>query len=137
MRAKPKLPAALDSDRLAKLAQTIKDEHEATVTGMLDTVRHAMAAGDGLIEARAGLDHGAWLPWLARNCRLSERTAQNYMRLAKNRNAIEAQIRNGVADLSVRSAVKLLAAPKAPAEPSKQEPSEVRTADGSRSIHPV
>jgi hypothetical protein len=32
-----------------------------------------------LIEARAKVDHGGWLPWLEKNFGKSERTAQNYM----------------------------------------------------------
>ena len=39
---------------------------------------------------------------------MSERTAQLYMRLAKNRQAIEEQIRNSVADLTLNEAAALL-----------------------------
>ena len=48
------------------------------------------------------------LPWLKDNCAILERTAQLYMRLAKNRTAIEEQIRNGVADLTLNEAAALL-----------------------------
>ena len=39
---------------------------------------------------------------------MSERTAQLYMRCAKNRKAIEEQIRNGVADLTLNEAAAVL-----------------------------
>jgi hypothetical protein len=52
--------------------------------------------------------HGGWLPWLRDNCSMSERTAQLYMRVAKNRAEIEGQMRNGIADLSLNEAAALL-----------------------------
>jgi hypothetical protein len=73
-----------------------------------DSVRHAIAAGELLIEAKEQLAHGRWLPWLRDQCTISERTAQLYMRVVKNRAEIEAQIRNGVADLSLNEVAALL-----------------------------
>ena len=70
---------------------------------------HAMAAGDLLIEAKAQLKHGQWLPWLAKHCVISERTAQLYVKLAKKRTTIEKeQIRNDVADLTLNEERGLL-----------------------------
>jgi hypothetical protein len=34
-----------------------------------------MTAGDLLIEAKALVPHGQWLPWLAEHCEMAERTA--------------------------------------------------------------
>ena len=68
-------------------------------------VAHAIQAGELLIEAKAQVAHGEWLPWLEANCPLSERQARNYMRLARNRQR--------VADLpTIRNAVALLAEPR-------------------------
>ena len=39
---------------------------------------------------------------------MSERTAQLYMRTARNREAVELQMRNGVADLTLNAAAALL-----------------------------
>ena len=61
-----------------------------------------------LLEAKDQLKHGTWLPWLRDHCTLSERTAQLYMRCAKNWEEIEKQIRSGVADLSLNEATALL-----------------------------
>jgi hypothetical protein len=96
------------SNYLADLAARIRAEHEATATALRRGVEHAMAAGDLLIEAKAQLKHGQWLPWLVEHCAMSERTAQLYIRTAKHRATIEAKIRNGVADLTLNQAAALL-----------------------------
>jgi hypothetical protein len=96
------------SNSLPELAARIRAEHEATGDALKSSIDHSMAAGELLIEAKAKVPHGQWLPWLKDNCAISERTAQLYMRLAKNRTAIEDQIRNGVADLSLNEAAALL-----------------------------
>lgn len=66
-----------------------------------------MAAGDLLIEAKAMLRHGEWLPWLRDHCAISARTAQLYMRLAKQRQAVTANAQS-VADLTLIEAAALL-----------------------------
>jgi hypothetical protein len=43
----------------------------------------ALAVGRKLIEAKARLSHGNWLPFLRHEAKMSERTAQRYMRTAK------------------------------------------------------
>src|ERR1700730_11575687 len=96
------------SNSLAGLAERIKMEQEAPAGALKRSVEHAIAAGDLLIEAKAQVPHGYWLPWLEANCAMSERTAQLYIRIAKSRATIEAQIRNGVADLSLNQAAALL-----------------------------
>ena len=68
-----------------------------------------MAAGDLLIEAKAQVKHGQWLPWLSDHVQISERTAQLYIRLAKNRAEIEkAKSAMHVADLTLNEAAALL-----------------------------
>ena len=39
--------------------------------------------GQRLIEAKAMLPHGEWLPWLTEQVQFSERSAQNFMKLAR------------------------------------------------------
>jgi hypothetical protein len=63
-----------------------------------------MEAGSRLIEAKTLVPHGGWLPWLRDNCDISERTAQLYMKLAKNKVAIDAKSAT-VADLGIRGAI--------------------------------
>jgi hypothetical protein len=66
-----------------------------------------MAAADMLIEAKALLKL-EWLPWLRDHCAISERTAQLYMRCAKNRAEIEKANAQSVADLSLKEAAAIL-----------------------------
>jgi Protein of unknown function (DUF3102) len=97
------------SNSLADLAARIRAFHEATAEGLRRSVEHAMAAGDLLIEAKAQLKHGQWLPWLRDHCVMSERTAQLYMRCAKNRSAIEEQAKSATfADLTLNEAAAVL-----------------------------
>jgi hypothetical protein len=98
------------SNSLADLAARIRAEHEGVAGAMKRGLDHAIAAGKLLLEAKAQLAHGQWLPWLAEHCQVPERTAQLYMRLARH----APEIRN-VADLTVRGAIELLAPP--PSDP--------------------
>ena len=63
--------------------------------------------GRRLNEAKAQLSHGEWLPWLREKVDLSERSAQNFMRLAREypNSAV-------VADLGAAKALALLALPE-------------------------
>ena len=98
------------SNSLTDLAARFRIEHRACMDSMRDSVAHAIAAGEILIEAKQQLNHGHWLPWLKEHCGdVAERTAQLYMRAAKNCATIEDEIRNAVADLSLNEAMALLA----------------------------
>jgi hypothetical protein len=100
-------PIIEGSNSLADLAARIRAFHEATVEGLRQSVTNGIAAGELLIEAKAQLQHGQWLPWLRDNVNISERTAQLYMRLAKNRTEIEAKSAT-VADLTLNEAAAVL-----------------------------
>ena len=66
-----------------------------------------LSIGQRLIEAKAMLPHGEWLPWLRDRLDLSERsTARNFMRLAR-----EWTNRQALADLGAAKALTLLALP--------------------------
>jgi hypothetical protein len=97
------------SNSLPDLAARIRIEHRAASDKLSEALAHAMAAGDLLIEAKALVPHGGWLPWLADHVDISERTAQLYMRVAKNRAEIEASKAQRIADLSLGEAMALLA----------------------------
>jgi hypothetical protein len=98
---------AAGSNSLPHLAARIRAEHEATSAALKTSVEHAMAAGELLLEAKELVKHGQWLPWLAEHCAISDRTAQLYMRCAKNRSAIEANTQC-VADLTLNEAAAIL-----------------------------
>jgi hypothetical protein len=93
-----------------------------------EAVECAIRAGERLAEAKDRITHGEWLPWLEANYTESARTAQDYMRLAAHQDALQ-QIRSSAAHFnSVREALKALAPPKEPDEPTlgsqRSEPNE-------------
>jgi hypothetical protein len=103
-------PPIEHSNWLADLAARIKVEHTAIADALKDSLRHAIVAGELLIEAKAQVLHGQWLPWLKDHCCISERTAQLYMRVAKNRADIEAKLAEDAAgDLTLSEAAAMLA----------------------------
>lgn len=96
------------SNYLPELAARIRAEHEAMSQSLRRGVEHGMAAGKLLVEAKALVKHGQWLPWLKQHCGMSDRTARLYMQLAKNRETIEKRNRQPIADLTMNEAAALL-----------------------------
>lgn len=62
--------------------------------------------GKRLMEAKAQLKHGEWLPWLSEKVEFSETSAQNFMRVAREYGNTQL-----VGDLGVSKALALLALP--------------------------
>ena len=97
---------------MEKLAAEITKLHKEALRLHAGALAKAMEAGERLLEAKAAVPHGTWAQWLKTNCpELSARTAQLYMRLAKN--AERLKNRNDVAETSVRRAIAYLT-PTAP-----------------------
>jgi Protein of unknown function (DUF3102) len=124
------------SNYLVDIAHRIRNEHSAACAGIKVTVAHALAAGDLLIEAKAQLKHGQWLPWLKEHCEISERTAQNYMRLAKNRDAI-AKSAEDCAFASIDGAIKSLIQNAAPVPVSAEPPRPPRLPEPGEHAIPI
>jgi Protein of unknown function (DUF3102) len=100
---------------LETLAERINAEHEQCAKAMRAGLHHALEAGRLLLEAKTGLPHGAWLPWLREHCTMPERTAQLYMRLARELPAqLEGDKSARLADLSISEAADLLARHREP-----------------------
>ena len=79
----------------------------AEILGLKQTAGSAILnIGQRLIEAKEMLDHGEWLPWLEERVEFSERSAQNFMRLAR-----EWSNPQTLADLGASKALTLLALP--------------------------
>ena len=83
-----------------------------TITGEILAAKRAggeavITIGRGLIEAKALLSHGEWLPWLAERVEYSERTAQRFMLLARDWSNPSA-----LTDLGATKALQLLALPE-------------------------
>ena len=83
---------------------------EAITNDILEAKRRGgeaiLTIGRCLTEAKQSLPHGEWLPWLNERVELSERTAQKFMKLAR-----EWSNPNTLADLEASKALMLLALP--------------------------
>jgi hypothetical protein len=65
----------------------------------------AIKAGQLLTEVKEGIPHGSWMDWIEVNFEFGKSTAENYMRLYREHGA---QIPNGVGNITLREAIKLL-----------------------------
>lgn len=95
---------------LDTLAARINAEHRACTLAVADALKHALNAGDLLLRAKAEQQHGTWGAWLEANFEGSVRTAQVYMRLARDRFLLEAKTQ-GSAHLSIAGALQALVGP--------------------------
>ena len=88
----------------ARDIETITSE----ILGLKKTAGDAiLAIGHRLIEAKSLLAHGEWLPWLTEQVEFSERSAQTYMRLAR-----EWSNPQTLADLGAAKVLVLLSLPE-------------------------
>jgi hypothetical protein len=67
---------------LSDLAEQINAAHDAAFRSAQSTIEAAVECGRLLIQAKAALAHGEWLPWIEGNLRFGARQAQKYMRIA-------------------------------------------------------
>ena len=94
---------------LQDLVQAIDQEHQAAVGAARSAVEHAIECGKLLFEAKTVVGHGAWLGWVETNCTFGQRTAQGYMRLARELPRLDEANAQRVAHLSLRDALGTLA----------------------------
>ena len=117
-----------DISRFAQTGQTPSTERSiGDITSEIlrlkqDAGNAILGIGQRLIEAKAMLPHGEWLPWLRDRVDLSERSAQNFMRLAR-----EYSKSAEIADLGASKALALLALPESERANFVSEP---HTVDG-------
>ena len=97
-----------ESNRLPELATQIHTTYTNALAAIEKGITEAMACGDALTEAKALVPHGQWTTWLKENTQLSERSAQRYMQLSRERPTLEAKTAT-VADLTIRGACELVA----------------------------
>lgn len=137
-------PAA--SKSLGDLKAGILASHRLCIDAMQSTVLHAANAGRQLLAAQALIGHGSWTKWIEENFTsetgLQKKTAERYMSVAKNLQAILDAVRsersgamedaNLVSDqdllgeLSLSHAYRLAAALSRPAGASSQSPAPVQ-----------
>jgi len=103
---KPGQTRGAGDNSLADLAARISEAHRQAMRHAGEAMAQAIACGEMLLEAKAKVPHGQWLPWLRGNIAFGERSAQGYMRLAQRADRID------IAGLSLRDALKRLAAPR-------------------------
>ncbi len=93
-------------------AQPARARDIETITGEILKAKRTggeaiLTIGRGLLEAKALLSHGEWLPWLEERVEFSEKAAQNFMRLARHYSNPQT-----LADLGSSKALMLLAVPE-------------------------
>src|SRR5690625_4799067 len=94
------------------LVNTANHEFAQAQDSYGNSLRHLKNAGDALMLAKEGMDHGQWLPWLesGNHWQYSARQAQQCMRIAANWDALPNA--KDSAYLSVDGALKALSKPK-------------------------
>lgn len=93
---------------LKDISNEINVAHNKVVEACRSSVGHAIKAGELLIKAKSVVIHGEWGNWLKDNLILSKRTAQAYMRLAREYPKLEASNTQHVADLPLRDAIQVI-----------------------------
>jgi hypothetical protein len=114
---------------LDELANEINAEHAKAEAAARSAVDHALRAGELLIEAKGQCQHGEWGAWIQEHCEFSERTAQVYMRVARELPKLDDPKAQRVADLPLRDVSRLLATDRRDylCELADVEPTERRT----------
>ena len=111
---------------LLDLAGQINREHVQAEQSARTALTHALKAGELLLTAKAQVGHGAWLDWLRDNCKVSGRTAQAYMRLARELPKLDDSKAQRVADMPLRQALAALTEKDEDVKPVRSELAEAR-----------
>ena len=109
--------------RGAEFAARINHEHRLANQRLGESLAHAVEAGKLLLETRKDIEHGHWLAWVRTNCEFSPRMAQNYIRLARYREAQPGGDAKRASHLSLRAALRALSSSS-----EEEESGEERTA---------
>ncbi|MBV1786129.1 DUF3102 domain-containing protein [Hoeflea sp.] len=89
------------------LAEVANTHHDAAVAALRIAADTARVAGNALLEAKTLVPHGKWAGWIKANFRGGMRTAQRYMKVAKNWETIAGK-NDSVSLLTVTQALELL-----------------------------
>lgn len=92
----------------AELAASINSEHRLAHVRLCEALSHAVEAGKLLLRVRENVEQGGWLAWVRANCEFSTRMAQNYIRLAREYQALPAEDAKRVSHSSIRRALHAL-----------------------------
>lgn len=105
---------------LEVLAAEINAHCDAVEVSMGQTLHLAAKAGDKLNQAKAQVAHGEWADWLSKNCRVKERQARKYMKLANELPDLISN-RQSSAVLGLDAAMELLSSPEEVKEQVKEK----------------
>ena len=104
---------------LETYAADIRALHEEAQDSADKATKLALRAGELLVKVKEQLPHGTFGTWVADNCSIAERTAQAYMRLHRQFEALPEEEAQRVAGLSIRAAIKAVTAGDVPEPPAK------------------
>lgn len=103
----PTSPSVMSQGEKSEVRERTIEEITGEIMHLKESAGNAIIGiGQRLLEAKGMLSHGEWLPWLTEKVEFSERTAQNFMRLAREWSNPQA-----LADLGATKALTLLALP--------------------------
>jgi hypothetical protein len=95
--------------QMSDRAERIRAEHRAVLANVRVALWHAMACGDLLQQEKNEAGHGNWLPRLAEHySEIPQRTASEYMRLARHRAEIEKLKSADLANLTITGALAFI-----------------------------
>jgi hypothetical protein len=105
---------------LAELGKKIKSDHEILANSIAIIVPRAISIGEDLNKAKALVGHGGFLKWVKLNCAMTSKTAERYMKLATNKDKLNAKLREQkgedkfemLSNLSLAQAERLITEPK-------------------------
>ena len=97
--------------QLGGLAAEINTLHDAAEQMAKSALHYAARCGEKLNQAKAQVNHGGWLQWLEENCRVKERQAQKYMKLASEMPELISNTNDRSHFVDVNAAMRYLSAP--------------------------
>jgi hypothetical protein len=101
------------SEGLPALADQIRAEHDLAQNAFRSALEHARNCGLLLLRAKEQCAHGEWQPWLKAHVHFAERTAQAYMKIAREWERLEAKSATDCG-FGIRDALEYLAEPQEP-----------------------
>jgi hypothetical protein len=95
---------------LPELASQIHQKYQLAEQGARTTIGYARECGELLAQAKGLVEHGQWVGWLSTNFPGDARTAQRWMRIASNWDALKNDAKSF---LGIEAAVQSLATTRA------------------------
>ena len=107
--AKPSeiVPARTQWLRPDDLATRINAAHEEVKNSIRRGAEHAIKAGQLLLQAKETVGHGVFLEWVGEHCHCTPRTAQLYMKLAKEKDKLGPNTKS-ISHLTLTEAMEML-----------------------------